>query len=147
MLSKNYRIKVFSGGLATDKRGSVSFVNNFRFKNVKRFYQIENSPSNPIRAFHGHMKETKYFFVSSGSIVLAAVKLDNPKSPSKDSYVYRKILSAKNPAVVQIPAGFANGFKSLEENTVVLVFSTASLAESQADDYRYPTDYWGKNIW
>lgn len=147
MLSKNYRIKVFSGGLATDKRGSVSFVNNFRFKDVKRFYQIKNSPSEPIRAFHGHMKEAKYFYVSSGSILLAAIKLDKPIGPDKQNPVYRKVVSAKTPTVIYIPAGYANGFKILEDNTVVLVFSTATLKESQADDYRYPADYWGKNIW
>jgi dTDP-4-dehydrorhamnose 3,5-epimerase len=147
MPSKNSKIKIFAGGLIADKRGRVSFVNNFHFKGVKRFYQIENSPSNPVRAFHGHMKEAKYFFVSSGSILLAAVKLDNPRQPSKKTPVYRKIISGKTPTIVYVPAGYANGFKSLEKNTVVLVFSTASLSESQADDYRYPADYWNKNIW
>lgn len=146
MLSKTYRIKVFSGGLATDKRGSVSFVNNFHFKGVKRFYQIENSHSNPVRAFHGHVKEAKYFYVAKGSILLAAVKLDNPKKPNKKARVYKQILSAKNPVVAFVPPGYANGFKSLEKNTSVLIFSTASLSQSQADDYRYPPDYWG-NIW
>lgn len=138
---------MFSGGLAADKRGEVSFVNDFHFKDVKRFYQIENSPLNPVRAFHGHMKESKYFYVARGSILLIAVKLDNPKSPSKNYPVYKNILTHKNPAVIFIPAGYANGFKILEENTMVMVFSTATLRESQADDYRYPFDYWGKNIW
>jgi len=147
MQSRNGKIKIFSGGLATDKRGRVSFVNDFNFKNVKRFYQIENSSSKPIRAFHGHMKESKYFFVSTGSILLAAVKLDNPNNPSKKNTVQRKIISAKNPTVAYIPAGYANGFKTLEKNTVVLIFSTSSLSESQGDDYRYPDDYWGKDIW
>lgn len=147
MLSKISKIKIFSGGLATDKRGQVSFVNDFNFKDVKRFYQIKNSPSEPIRAFHGHMKEAKYFYVASGSILLAAVRLDNPKNPSKSNPVSRNIISAKNPTVVRIPIGYANGFKSLEKNTVVLIFSTSSLSESQGDDYRYPADYWGKDIW
>lgn len=147
MQSKNSKIKIFSGGLAADKRGKVSFVNNFDFKDIKRFYQIENSPSNPVRAFHGHMQEAKYFFVSTGSIMLAAVKLDNPKNPNKKNPVYRKIMSAKTPTVVYIPAGYANGFKTLEKKTVLLVFSTSSLSESLADDYRYPTDYWGKDVW
>lgn len=147
MQSKDSTVKVLSGGLATDKRGQVSFVNDFDFKNVKRFYQIKNSLSQPIRAFHGHMKEAKYFYVASGSILLAAVKLDNPKNPSKSNPVSRNIISSENPAVVSIPAGYANGFKSLEKNTVVLIFSTSSLSESQNDDYRYPPDYWGKDIW
>ena len=145
MLSKE--IKFFSGGLATDKRGQVSFVNDFNFKDVKRFYQIKNSPSKPIRAFHGHMKESKYFFVSTGSILLAAVKLDNPKNPSRRNTVQRKIISAKNPTIAYIPAGYANGFKTLEKNTVVLIFSTSTLKQSLEDDYRFPANYWGKDIW
>ena len=67
MRSKNFKVKIFSGGLAADSRGLVSFVNNFHFKKVKRFYQIQNSSSSPVRAFHGHMKETKCFYVVNGS--------------------------------------------------------------------------------
>lgn len=147
MQSKFSEIMIFPGGLAQDKRGQVSFVNDFDFKDVKRFYQIKNSPSEPIRAFHGHMKEAKYFYVASGSILLVAAKLDNPKNPSKSNPVFRNIISAKKPTVVHIPIGYANGFKSLEKNTVVLVFSTSSLSESQGDDYRYPANYWGGNVW
>lgn len=147
MPSKITKIMILSGGLARDKRGQVSFVNDFNFKDVKRFYQIKNSLSEPVRAFHGHMKEAKYFYVSSGSILLAAVKLDNPRNPNKSNPVYHNTISAKNPTVIRIPAGYANGFKSLEKNTVVLIFSTSSLSESQNDDYRYPADYWGKNVW
>lgn len=147
MRSRDSNIKVFPGGLATDKRGKVAFVNDFTFKDVKRFYQIENSALNPVRAFHGHMKESKYFYVANGSILLAAVKLDSPESPNKNAPVYKKILSHENPAIVYIPAGYANGFKSLEENTIVLVFSTKTLAQSLRDDYRYPSNYWGEDVW
>ncbi len=147
MPSKISKVKVFSGGLAADSRGRLSFVNNFRFKNVKRFYQIQNSPASPVRAFHGHMKEAKYFYVARGSILLAAVKLDNPKFPDKNSPVYKRILSGKHPAIAAVPAGYANGFKSLEKNTLVIIFSNKTLAQSQKDDYRYPPDYWGKDIW
>ena len=147
MPSKISKIKVFSGGLTADKRGRVSFVNNFHFKGVKRFYQIQNSPSSPVRAFHGHMKEAKYFYVAKGSILLAAVKLDNPKSPNKNAPVYKKILSHKNPTIAAVPAGYANGFKALEKNTTVIIFSTATLTQSLKDDYRFPANYWGKRVW
>ena len=147
MPSKISKIKVFSGGLTADKRGQLSFVNNFHFTGVKRFYQIENSGSSPVRAFHGHMKEAKYFYVAKGSILLAAVKLDNPKSPNKNAPVYKKILSHKNPTIAVVPAGYANGFKALEKNTTVIIFSTSTLAQSLKDDYRYPADYWEKEVW
>ena len=141
------RIRIIRGNLAVDRRGKLTFVNSFSFKGVKRFYQVKNASIRTIRAFHGHMKEAKYVYVSSGSIMLAAVFLDNPASPSKNSPVHRMTLSDKKPMVVYIPPGFANGFRALEKRTAVLFFSTTSLKESLADDYRYAFDYWGKNVW
>jgi dTDP-4-dehydrorhamnose 3,5-epimerase len=53
-------IQIIEGGLAVDDRGSIVFVNDFSFKDVKRFYQLENFSTNTIRAWHGHQKEGKY---------------------------------------------------------------------------------------
>jgi len=139
--------KIIKGGFAVDERGKVTFCNDFNFKNVKRFYLLENSSTDIIRAFHGHLKEEKYMFVASGRAIICAIKLDDVEKPSKENEVHRFVLSARNPSVLYIPAGFANGFKALEENTKMIVFSTSSLEESQKDDYRFPYDYWGKDIW
>ena len=59
--------KIISGGLAVDDRGVVSFINDFNFSNVKRFYQVENHRQGFIRAWHGHKKEGKYVYVCQGS--------------------------------------------------------------------------------
>lgn len=142
---KPEKIWVISGNVATDRRGEVSFVNEFSFPGVKRFYQIRNASTDVIRGFHGHLKEAKYIYVSSGSILLAAVVLDDPESPNKKNPVFKIIL--KKSSLAYIPAGYANGFQSLEENTSVIVFSTSSLEESQKDDYRFPIDYWGNDVW
>lgn len=138
---------LIEGGFAIDERGQVSFVNDFDFKNVKRFYIVENFSTDTIRAFHGHLKEAKYVFVVSGSALIAAVKIDSPENPSKDQEVFRFILSARKPTILYIPPGYANGFRALENNTKVIFFSTSTLEESKKDEYRYPVDYWGKEIW
>jgi len=147
MKSKQLIPKKYVGNLAVDDRGSVKFVNDFDFAKVKRFYQVENHNTRIIRAFHGHLKEAKYVYVSKGSIILCAVPLTDPLHSSKISKVERFILSADQPCVLYVPAGFANGFKVLEKGSIVLFFSTASLKETQGDDYRYPFDYWGTEIW
>ena len=139
--------KLFEGGIAADQRGQVSFVNGFGFEDVVRFYMVENSAEEPIRAFHGHMKEAKYVFVPSGSALVAAVKLDDAKTPSTLEIPERFVLSAKKPSVLFIPGGYANGFRALEANTRVIFFATASVEESKADDYRFPHDYWGSDVW
>ena len=44
--------------------------------------------------------------------------------------ILKFVLSSKTPKVLWIPPGNYNGFKSLEENTSILFFSTTTLHES-----------------
>jgi dTDP-4-dehydrorhamnose 3,5-epimerase len=129
---------IIKGGLATDDRGTLRFINDFNFAGVKRFYQIENHEQGFIRAWHGHKKEAKYFYVAEGTILMGAVNLETNE-------VHRFVLSAESPAVLFIPAGYANGFKNLKAKTILHVFSTTTLQESLDDDYRFEYDKW--NIW
>lgn len=126
------------GGLAVDDRGKVRFVNNFDFKDVKRFYQVENHRQNFIRAWHGHKKEGKYVYVSRGSALVAAVDMDTEE-------ITKIVLCSSTPKILYIPPNYYNGFKNLEENTDILFFSTTTLEESAGDDIRQPYDKW--NIW
>ena len=138
---------IIEGGLAVDDRGKIAFANNFLLEGVKRFYQVENFSTNTVRAFHGHMKEVKYVYVAAGSALVAAVEMDDTKNPSKDKKVERFVLSARKPSILYIPAGYANGFKPLEEGTIMIFFSTASVEESKNDDYSFAYDYWGTTVW
>jgi len=147
MENLNKKPYLIEGGLAVDDRGQLTFANDFNFSNVKRFYMVENFSQDVIRAFHGHLKEEKYVLVVSGSAIIAVVEMDNTTKPKKSNEVHRFILSSRKPCILHIPAGYANGFKALEENTQIIFFSTSSLEESKGDDYRFPYDYWGKEIW
>lgn len=145
-MQKN-KLEKIQGKIFHDVRGSVSFVSDFSFKDVKRFYQVENINTEFIRAFHGHMKEAKYVYVVAGAILLCTVFLDDEKTPSKDNKVEKFILKADDPQIIYIPPSYANGFKALEPKSKVVFFSTTTLEESQKDDYRFPADYWGKKVW
>lgn len=147
MENSNNIPKFIEGGVAVDDRGMLSFVNQFDFNGVKRFYMVENFSTHTIRAFHGHMKEAKFALVVSGSAIVAAVAMDDIKNPNKTNQVHRFVLSAKKPGALYIPSGYANGFKPLENGTKIIFFSTATLEESKGDDYRFSSDYWGKEIW
>ena len=139
-------LKLINGGLATDDRGSVRFVNEFNFEGVKRFYQVQNHRAGFIRAWHGHHKEGKYVYVAKGSALIGAVPIDMMSNQAVDqSKVFKAVLSSNNPKVLFIPSGYANGFKSLEEDTIVQFFSTSTLEESMGDDIRF--DYRLVNIW
>ena len=134
--------QLFKGGLAVDDRGTVSFVNDFNFTDVKRFYIVENHTQGFVRAWHAHRKESKYVMVVKGSAVIGAVEIDNWDNPSKDLKIHRYVLSEKNPSVLFIPAGFANGFMSLSEDAKIIFFSTSELKDSLNDDVRYDAHYW-----
>lgn len=134
------------GGLFVDDRGYIKFVNNFDFSEVKRFYQVENHKKGFVRAWHGHKKEGKYVYVAKGSILLGVVPLgDTSDDPQKMT------LSSQDPTVVYVPPGHYNGFKTLEEDTIVIFFSTSTLEESRDDDIRMEwdslpnLDIWGDN--
>tara|TARA_B100000029_G_scaffold179472_1_gene177022 strand:- start:110 stop:517 length:408 start_codon:yes stop_codon:yes gene_type:complete len=129
---------IINGDNFVDERGVLSFVNDFDFDKIKRFYQISNHKKNYIRAWHGHKNETKFFYVSSGTILLGQVNLDTEK-------ITKYILSCKKPRVIKIEPNHANGFMNLTSNTNVIVFSDRTLDESKEDDIRYPYDKW--DIW
>ncbi len=85
--------------------------------------------------------------ILAGSAIAAAVHMDDTIHPNKDNEVHRFILSSRKPCLLEIPAGYANGFKALEPGTKVMFFSTSTLEDSKGDDYRFPADYWGTEIW
>jgi len=130
--------KILNGGKAVDDRGSVSFVNDFDFNDVKRFYQVENHDINFIRAWHGHKKEGKYVYVANGTALVGAVNMETDE-------IQKFVLSSISPKILWIPPGYANGFKNLENNTIIQFFSTSTLDESMGDDIRFDYDKW--NIW
>ena len=130
------------GKLFVDDRGEVGCVNDFDMRQVRRFYTVANHRAGFIRAWHAHKKESKYVTVTSGSAIIAAVKIDNWSQPSQDLNIHRFVLSAAAPSVIFIPKGYANGFKTLTVDTKIMFFSMATLEQSRKDDFRFDAYYW-----
>ena len=130
------------GKLFVDDRGEVGCVNDFDMRQVRRFYTVANHRTGFIRAWHAHKKESKYVTVTSGSAIIAAVKINNWSQPSQDLTIHRFVLSAATPSVIFIPKGYANGFKTLTVDTKIMFFSMASLEQSRKDDFRFDAYYW-----
>lgn len=135
-------MRLIRGGLATDDRGEVGFVNEFDFAGVKRFYMVSNHRQGFIRAWHAHRKEGKYVLVVKGAALVCGVKIDNWDQPSKDLQVHRHVLSERSPSALYLPPGYANGFMSLTDDAKLLFFSTTTLEDSLGDDIRYDARYW-----
>lgn len=128
-------MEIFDGGITTDDRGTLRFVNEVDFSKVKRFYTVENHAKGFVRAWHGHKKEAKYVYVTKGAIILCAVGMNGGGAS-------RNVLSSTNPQIALIYPGYYNGFKTLTDDTQVMFFSTSTLEESKDDDYRKDADTW-----
>lgn len=138
-------VHLIEGDSVVDERGVVSFINDFNFKGVKRFYAVSNHQVGFIRGWHGHRIEAKYVTVLKGVAVIGIVKIDDWIKPSRGLPTQRFILSSSKPSVVYIPEGYANGSMTLKEETILIYFSTVSLKDSVADEVRFEPYYW--NIW
>lgn len=133
------------GGLATDDRGSLKFINSLNLAPFKRFYIVENHSKGFIRAWHGHRHEAKAVICIKGAAIVAGVRVDNWDSPSTELEVERFVLSETKYGALHIPAGYANGFKTLTENAVLMFLSSSTLEESANDDIRFEARTW--NPW
>lgn len=137
--------KIILGGSFSDHRGTISYVNDFSFAAINRFYIISNSDENPIRAWQGHKFDSKNFYCINGSFKIHFVKIDNWENPSKDLSFETIIVSANDSKIVHIPAGYANAIESLEKDSKLISFSTLPLSKVSDDDVRYASDYWKIN--
>jgi dTDP-4-dehydrorhamnose 3,5-epimerase-like enzyme len=134
--------ELIRGNLFTDNRGTLKFVNDFTFPDVKRFYQIIHPDITVVRAWQGHRVEHKYFYVVKGKFAIACVEIDNWETPSPDLEAAVTILEEGAPAVLSVPPGFANGIKALEPDSVLMVYSNLSLQESAEDRWSFDAALW-----
>lgn len=136
------RPRLITGGCSADDRGRVYFANEFDLAPCRRMYVVENFAPRTVRAWHAHRHERKWVTAVAGAALACCVEIDDWDAPSKDAEVYRFVLDAANPAVLEIPAGYANGAMSLAADTKLLYLSDASLDDSAEDDFRFPARHW-----
>lgn len=124
---------IIKGNTHVDQRGKVRFVNDFNMSKVIRMYSIQPK-ENTIRAWQGHHRETKWFFVAKGSFIIQTVKIDQPYQRNHFT------MHDGESKVLKIPGGYYNGFKASEKDSVLMVFSNFDLKQSQEDDHRETLD-------
>ena len=139
------KAKIIQGGNFSDHRGTLSYVNDFSFKDIERFYIISNSDTHPLRAWQGHKLDAKNFYCLSGSFRIHYVKIDNWENPSKDLTIETVTLTESESKMLHIPAGYANAIESLGPDSKLISFSTLPLSNVSEDDVRYDANYWMLN--
>jgi dTDP-4-dehydrorhamnose 3,5-epimerase-like enzyme len=134
--------QLIRGGVAADDRGRVAFANDFDLGPCRRFYVVENFAAGTVRAWHAHRHERKWVMAIAGAALACCVEIDDWDEPSRDAEVHRFTLDATQPAVLAVPAGYANGAMSLLPGTRLMYLSDAPLETSLEDDVRYPARHW-----
>ncbi len=131
---------IIKGNNHTDHRGTISFINDFKFDGVERFYIIHHPETSIIRAWQGHKYESKYYFPIKGSWIIAWVKMDFDKPVENWRAEYIK-LSANDNKMIFLPPGYANGFKALDKDAIIIGFSVPGKFSEEE------TLRWNPNKW
>lgn len=130
------RISCFS---SSDSRGGFTKIfNDADYKAVginteikETYYSISNK--NVIRGLHFQLppyEHAKIVHVIRGRVT--DVLLDLRKSSDTYGKVFHFTLSEDDPTALYIPVGFAHGFKTLEDNTLML-YQATSIYEKKSD--------------
>jgi len=112
---------------------SFDGTNYLSVPTIKRVYTVRNFSRNTIRGMHRHEKEWKFFTIVTGS-----AKFVVSPTPRIGPQTRTFVLTAARPETLIVPPKNYNGWKALEEYTVLLGMSNFSLQESLKDDKRIP---------
>ncbi len=110
---------------------------NSQIGQIQRIYYVVNHSKGTIRGFHYHKKEWKFFVIVAGA---AKFVILNPKKPQE---IYTYVSSSRKNNLIIVPPCYANGWMSLENNTILLCASNLSTQESLQDDKRFDPYKWG----
>lgn len=119
----------------------MSFVKqDVFFTEVKHASRVKPVPGR-FYGWLGHQDMRKRFKLVSGSFLLLVVRPDNWENPSQYLQVLEFILSEENRSL-DIPDGYVTGYKALEADSEMEVFSNFSLEESVEKEYKFDASFW-----
>jgi dTDP-4-dehydrorhamnose 3,5-epimerase-like enzyme len=138
-------INIIKGTTHKDHRGTLTYVNDFNMREVKRMYMIHHTDKVTKRGWRGHKLEQRWFFVTQGQFKVSFVKIDNWENPNPNLNITTYELSASEASVLHMPSGYASCLQALVPNSTILVYANASIEEASLDNYQYDPSYF--NNW
>jgi len=141
-MNQSLKPLLIEGSIFKDDRGVIEFVNDFSLSSIKRMYFSSNANTEIIRAWQGHKVESRWFYCLQGVVDIRVVEIDNWDDPSDKLTVHQFILKSNVQQVLFVPKGYANGFKSIESNSRLMIFSDFSLNEVPNDQFRFDKSLW-----
>lgn len=129
-----------------DKRGIITYNNDFDATSIKRMYTIENADVNSIRGWQGHKIEQRWFSAISGTFKIQLLSIDYFEKGLKGLKVlkpYCFVLKADQMDILHVPAGFVSSIQALEVGAKLLVLADYKVGEVD-DEFRFeyhPDDF------
>lgn len=144
----------------SDDRGIlIPFSDDIDHELFHRAYVVENYGKGVIRGLHYHLEEIKVFTIGSGAGKFITLKLPvdmakrNDEAEIKDyianndGIIRTFVMSSRHHAVLIVPALYANGWISLEDNTVLFSLGSIRWEKAMHDDIRINPYIIGENYW
>jgi dTDP-4-dehydrorhamnose 3,5-epimerase-like enzyme len=144
----------------SDDRGLlIPITDDIDHELFHRFYIVEDYGRHIIRGLHYHKLEMKIFTIVSGAGKFITVKLpedmaDRNNTQEIKTYLQERpeliksfVVSSRHHGVVVIPAYYANGWISLEKNTILASLSSVRYEVAKDDDIRIDPYVIDKKYW
>ncbi len=131
---------MIKGNKHTDKRGIITYNNDFDASKIKRIYTIENHSTEFIRGWQGHQIESRWFAAMKGKFRVGMILFDAVNDLSPEVGMYWFEIEEGNLDYLYLPPKHLSCIQALEPGSKLLVLSDYALGEVQ-DELRYPLEY------
>ena len=144
----------------SDDRGYlIPFTDHIDHDLFHRCYIVGDYGKRIIRGLHYHKEEMKIFTIVSGAAKFITIKLSEDMADRNDfeeiqthlkdnpELIETFVLSSRHQGVLIIPAYYANGWMSLEDNTILVSLSNLRFEKAMHDDIRISPKAIDKIYW
>lgn len=131
---------VFDMSTSRDDRGVVFFNNEVSLAPFVRMYFVHNYRADTVRAWHGHLRESKLIIPTLGWVKVCALRIDDMQNDPEHGCCWSFWLDAGERSCCFIPPGYAHGHMITNPSGGIIVLSTSTLEQSVNDDMRWPVD-------
>lgn len=136
--------RLIQGDTYIDDRGKLDYFNDFDMSPIKRVYFTTHFNLDVVRAWQGHIIESRWFICVTGSFKVKLIKIDNWEAPSNQLPVENYVLSSEKKQVLYIPNGYVNGFRALKTESKLMIMSNYNFNEIKNDQIRFDQNKWNE---
>lgn len=141
-------VLLFDLAVHLDNRGWLSELlrrDDDAFVGFGQLYVVNNFQRNVVRAFHKHLKQDEFFFVTHGVIefILVDEREDSETCGGRNTFILR----GEHPQALYVPRGIQHGSMALTDGAQILAVTNEPYNPSQPDEIRRPANAYGEGLW